>query len=203
MSSGAMIFSYKVDEEVELVLRDDSWAEVYSLLIENNLEHLRPFSAWISEGVNEEKAKEYLRNYRDAFASGDGVFYLGIVYKGQLAGEIGYNYITKDDKLCTIGYWLGKVFTGKGLVHRSLISLLKDAFDTRRLNKVILEIATDNLESQKVARSLGFINEGTLRQQAWLHDHFTDTRVFGMLKQEYETLKLSGMSRHPKNSHTG
>lgn len=183
-----MIFKHDIDEEVSLVLRDDSFIEPYVQIVQTNVEHLKPFSGWIPknpEDFDEAKAGDYLKKYREAFANGNA-FYLGILYKGQLVGEIGYNWINTEHKTCTVGYWLAKSATGKGLVHRALKELLYDAFVTRGLNRVVLEIASDNIPSQNVASRLGFTIEGTQREAEWLHDHFADMTTWSILKREYK-----------------
>lgn len=180
-----MIFTYKIDEEIELVLRDDSHAKRYVELVQNNLEHLSPYFSWATKDFNEEAALDYIYSYKMNFAN-NKEFYLGILYKGQLCGEIGYNFINRIHKTCTIGYWVGKAFVRNGIISRVMKALLYDAFVTRGLNRVALEIAVENKPSQKVAESLGFTFEGINRQGEWLHDHFADMKIYSMIKQDYK-----------------
>lgn len=179
-----MIFTHKVDDEVELVLRDDTFAEAYVNLLNSNYDHLKYFYPAIEKDMSEEVAKERLKECRDKFANELGTHY-GILYKGQLAGEVGYNFISDIHHYCTMGYWLGKSFTGKGIAIRAMRAMLKDAFLEKNLNRVMLEIAEGNMPSRNIAVKLGFTHEGTQRNSDWVGDRYESSMTFGLLKSEY------------------
>jgi ribosomal-protein-serine acetyltransferase len=179
-----VIFSHRIDETTELVLREQHHAWDYFKLINNNREHLRYFSGWLHPEIDGADAEKFLREYRENFAAGNH-FYLGIFHNGQQAGEIGYNEFDFVHKRTNIGYWLGKQFTGKGLVIKALRAMLVDAFTVRGMNRVELTIAEENKSSHMVATKMGFVREGTLRQAEYLHDRFFDMVMYSKLKSEW------------------
>lgn len=65
---------------------------------------------------------------------------------------------------------------------RALIDTLFSEYD---LNRVEIRAAVQNVKSQAIPERLGFTKEGCLRQCEWLHDHFADHFVYGLLKEEY------------------
>jgi ribosomal-protein-serine acetyltransferase len=58
------------------------------------------------------------------------------------------------------------------------------AFDTLKLNRVVIECASKNVRSRGVPDRLGFSLEGVLRGVEWLHDHYADHAIYGLLKGE-------------------
>lgn len=59
------------------------------------------------------------------------------------------------------------------------------AFNEWNLNRVEIRCATGNTASQSIPKALGFEEEGLLRENEWLYDHFVDHVVFSMLKRNW------------------
>ena len=102
-----------------------------------------------------------------------------------LCGAIRLKNIDRDDRKAHIGYFLGSAFEGRGIVTSSMRSVLAFCFDTLQLNRLELRCAAGNERSMAVARRLGFVHEGTLRQDEFLHGAFVDQHVFGLLRDDY------------------
>ena len=69
---------------------------------------------------------------------------------------------------------------------RACSALGTHAFDALGLSRVEIRCATENEKSRAIPERLGFTQEGTLRQAEWLHDHFVDLTVYGMLAGEWK-----------------
>jgi ribosomal-protein-serine acetyltransferase len=108
-----------------------------------------------------------------------------IWYRGEIAGQIGYNYFDWNDRRTEIGYWLGASFQGKGLITKSCRVLINYAFNELNLNRVEIRCGVENKKSRKIPENLGFREEGIVRQAEWLHDHFIDLVIYGMLANEW------------------
>jgi ribosomal-protein-serine acetyltransferase len=48
-----------------------------------------------------------------------------------------------------------------------------------------MRCGVENKKSRKIAENLGFTKEGVVRQAGWLHDHFVDFVIYGMLANEW------------------
>jgi ribosomal-protein-serine acetyltransferase len=48
-----------------------------------------------------------------------------------------------------------------------------------------MRCAVENKKSRKIPERLGFREEGTIRQAEWLHEHFIDLVIYGMLASEW------------------
>jgi ribosomal-protein-serine acetyltransferase len=63
--------------------------------------------------------------------------------------------------------------------------MLRHAFNTWKLNRVVIECATENTRSRGVPERLGFKLEGVTRQGEWLHDHYVDHAIYSQLSREF------------------
>jgi ribosomal-protein-serine acetyltransferase len=84
-----------------------------------------------------------------------------------------------------IGYWLAAPFQGRGIMTRACRAMVAYAFDTLRLQKVVIRCALGNTRSCAIPQRLGFKHEGIARQAEWLYDHFVDLNLFGMLASNW------------------
>jgi RimJ/RimL family protein N-acetyltransferase len=93
---------------------------------------------------------------------------------GELVGVVAFNNIEKTNRCATMGYWLAKSQTGRGLMTAAVKALINEGFQQLELNRVQARVATDNLPSQAVCDRAGLKKEGVSRQAEWLYDHFLD-----------------------------
>lgn len=179
------MFSHKIDEETELFLFDLRHSQELNDLITQNYEFIREWSAWLTEKNRPLKnTEEFIRRNLEQFKENKG-FAVGIRYQGKLAGQIEYNYLDWNNRKTELGFWLGESFQKKGLVTKSCKILINHAFQTLNLNRVEMHCGIENKKSRKIAEKLGFREEGTIRQSAWIHDRFVDFVVYGMLSGEW------------------
>ncbi len=54
-----------------------------------------------------------------------------------------------------------------------------------------MRCAIKNKKSRKIPEKLGFREVGILRQAGWLHDHFVDDVIYGMLASEWHNKSKS------------
>jgi len=65
-------------------------------------------------------------------------------------------------------------------------ALLRWAFDTLDLNPVQAETDTRNAASSRVLEKLGFVREGTLREDCIVDGEVSNTWVYGLLRREWK-----------------
>ncbi|MEP6704331.1 MAG: GNAT family protein [Acidobacteriota bacterium] len=180
------MFSYEIDEDTKLSLFELRHAEKLNALITQNYEHIREWSAWLKDKERQiENTQEFIERNLKRFAGNDG-FGICIWYKGEMAGQIEYNYLDWNNRKTELGFWLGESFQGKGLVTKSCCVLINHAFDELQLNRVEIRCGVENRKSRKIAEKLGFTEEGIIRQSGWLHDHFVDYVIYGMLSSDWK-----------------
>jgi len=185
------MFSYKIDEDTELRLIELRHAEVLNVLITQNYEHIKEWSAWLKDKERSiEDTHIFIKRNLMQFAE-NKAFGIGIWYKGEMAGQIEYNYFDWINRRTELGYWLGASFQGKGLATKSCRALIDYAFNELKLNRVEMHCGIENKRSRKIPVKLGFREEGVIRQAGWLHDHFVDYVIYGILASEWAMLTTS------------
>jgi len=179
------MFSRKIDNNSELRLIEPRHAEALNALVVNNYEHIREWSAWLTDKERPvERTLEWIGENMKRFGDGDG-YEIGIWHKGTIAGQIGYNHFDRENRKTEIGYWLGATFQGKGLITNSCKILIGNAFANLGVNRIEIRCGTENFKSRKIPERLGFKDEGIAREADWLHDRFIDLAVYSMLASEW------------------
>ena len=136
------MFSYRIDDDLELCLPEERHAEEAHALVRQNLEHLKEWLSWTTGEPSLEDTCNYIRGNLQRFAEYQG-FAMHIVFQRQIAGNVGYNTINWQDKKTEIGYWLGASFQGKGLMTKACRALVDHAFNELKLNRVEMKCAVD------------------------------------------------------------
>ncbi|SKC41431.1 GNAT family N-acetyltransferase [Krasilnikoviella flava] len=96
-----------------------------------------------------------------------------------------------DFRSATLGYCLGEATWGHGYATEAAHALLRWAFDTLDLNRVQSETDTRNAASARVLQKLGFVREGTLREDCVVNGDVSDSWVFGLLRREWQPLEVA------------
>jgi RimJ/RimL family protein N-acetyltransferase len=92
-----------------------------------------------------------------------------------------------DYRSATMGYCLDEAAWSQGFATEAAGALLQWAFDTLDLNRVQAETDTRNTASSRVLEKLGFIREGTLREDCIVQGEVSDTWVYGLLRRQWKT----------------
>ncbi len=179
------MFCQRIDDELELRPVDERFAEELTALVRRDLAHLRPWMPWATERYSVEDAREFIRRNIRQYADDQGFATL-ILYRGLVAGSIGFNNIDWANRKTDIGYWLGAAYQGRGIMTRACGALVAHAFTELRLNRVEIYCAVENRRSRRIPERLGFTEEGTHRQAEWVHDHFKDLVSYSMLAAEWK-----------------
>ncbi|MCE7981411.1 MAG: N-acetyltransferase [Caldilinea sp. CFX5] len=101
---------------------------------------------------------------------------------------IGWCVLMKWDptyRSAMIGYCLDEKAWGQGFATEAAGALLQWAFDTLDLNRVQSGADTRNRASERVLEKLGFVREGTLREDCIVNGEVSDTSVYGLLRREW------------------
>jgi len=85
----------------------------------------------------------------------------------------------------SMGYCLDDAAWGRGYATEAGRALLAWAFDTLELNRVQAETDTRNAASARVLEKLGFLREGTLREDCIVDGEVSDSWVYGLLKAQW------------------
>jgi ribosomal-protein-serine acetyltransferase len=184
------MFSHRIDEDIELRLLQDRYAEELFALVDRNREYLREWFPWLDGVIKVEDERKFDKKSLESFARGE-LLPLTIWYQGKLAGIVSLMDINASSRQGEIGYWVSEDQQGKGLVTRACAAVISYGFNELGLNRTVIRVAVDNLPSRAVPERLGFTYEGTERQSEWHHDHFKDLAVYSLLADEWRNREQS------------
>jgi RimJ/RimL family protein N-acetyltransferase len=85
-----------------------------------------------------------------------------------------------------------KSYWGRGYGREALGLLVDYAFLHRNAHKVWLEVHANNERAIRSYRSVGFIEEGRIRDNVWLDGKYVDELVMGILRSEWEEIRTRG-----------
>ncbi len=85
----------------------------------------------------------------------------------------------------SIGYCLAEAAWGQGYATEAARTLLRWGFDTLDLNRVQAETDTRNRGSARVLEKLGFVREGTLREDCVVNGEVSNSWVYGLLSRDW------------------
>ncbi len=133
-----------------------------------------------------EHAETLVKQHATIQAAGRGLRW-GIEEKGrpQLIGTAGFNEWAKGARRGGLGYDLARAHWGRGLVPEALRAILAYGFGEMNLNRIEAFVMRGNDRSMQLLRSLGFREEGILRERGAWKGGFHDLTLFALLKAEY------------------
>ena len=182
------MFSYRIDDELELRLPEERHAEESNALIRENYEYLAEWLPWVRQRSSVEDTLAFIRENLQHFAGGRD-FSMQIIFRGRLAGYVGFHNTNSANRKTEIGYWMAASFQGRGIMTRVCRALVGYAFDEWKMNRVEILCVTGNLKSRAIPERLGFTQEGVMRQAESLNGRFHDLVVYAMLASEWQAMR--------------
>lgn len=174
------MFYLEIDEEVTLKLLVLTDAERLFHLIDTSRHELREWLAWVDFTKIADDSKTFIDHSLQQYRENKGLS-AAIMYQNQLVGVVSFNDLDWDNRIGSIGYWLGSAYQGKGIMTRSVRAMVDYGFNKLALNRIEIRCIYENTKSRSIPEQLGFTEEGLLRQVDQLHDHYVDHVVYGMV----------------------
>lgn len=114
-----------------------------------------------------------------------------ITKTGDLIGSIGLFFVDDWNMSCEIGYCMGQNFWGHGFATEACKSVIAYCFDVVGFNRISACCTYWNKRSIRVIEKCNMRYEGFARQKYRHPDRFQDCNCYGLLKRDYEKIKLS------------
>ena len=140
-----------------------------------------------------ERAGRFIAACQQMAAEGSGarVAIQGVA-DGAFLGWCGVSGWNRVYRSASLGYVLDDAAWGHGYATEAARALLGWAFETLDLNRVQAEADTRNAASARVLEKLGFVREGTLREDCIVNGEVSDSWVYGLLRRDWRTTSSSG-----------
>lgn len=102
---------------------------------------------------------------------------------GEIMGTCGYVWLRTHRG--EIGYDLHSSFWRQGYMSEAVDAILDFGFTEFGLNRIEAVVMLDNVASAGLLRSLGFVEEGILRELEFFKDAFHDMRLHSLLRKDF------------------
>jgi ribosomal-protein-alanine N-acetyltransferase len=167
----------------QLVPRDAR--ELFTIVAASRPE-LGRFMSWPREMLSLEHARRFVTIGREGWLS-ERTARFGLFERstGGLVGSIEIDGIDLRRSQAELGYWLRTDRWGLGLATEAGQAILVYAYHALGLHKVRADVAVGNLPSARVLEKLGFVREGTLREDRPIAGVFHDHWRYGLLSREF------------------
>ena len=136
-----------------------------------------------------ERATRFIAACRQMREDGSGARF-AIEHAGAFVGWCGLKLIP-EFRSATLVYCFNEAAWGKGFATEAAQAMLQWAFETLDLNRVQSEADTRNAASARVLEKLGFVREGTLRENCIVDGDVSDSWVYGLLRRDWESRRSS------------
>ena len=179
------MFVLQVDSNITLRMLSARDAASLYKITNDSRDYLKKWLPWLDDTKSEEDSLSFIKNTFISYNNRTGMT-AGIFFNHNLVGVIGFNYLDFNNKIGSIGYWLNQKDTGKGIMTKSVSSLITHGFRELDLNRIEIRCAAKNKRSRALPERLGFKQEGYLREVEWLYNQYVDHVVYGILAAEWE-----------------
>lgn len=125
---------------------------------------------YIEDSNQEEKNKHF------AIADDDDIY----------LGTISIKNIDKKNKNGEYAIAVRKEYHGQGVAEFATKALLQKSFNELELNKVYLNVLSENTRAIRFYEKMGFIYEGEFREHLCVNDTYKNLKWFGILKEDFE-----------------
>lgn len=127
--------------------------------------------------------QRYEEELFDPISSGEFVQLL--VCDDERLGDVSLAPIDERRGWANLGYWIHPDHQGEGYATESVRLIVSYGFNELRLHRISATIAAPNTASRQVVEKLGFVHEGTKRDDAFLNGEYVDKEVYAVLRGEW------------------
>lgn len=108
----------------------------------------------------------------------------GVEVEGRLVGTVSLWRFDSYNRNAHLGIELAPDERGKGYGSAACRAVLDYAFVDRGLHRVQLEVLETNEQAIRTYLAVGFVEEGRLRESAWLRGRFVDEVIMSVLNPD-------------------
>lgn len=159
----------------------------WAALRERSREFLIPWEpTWPADDLTRTSFRRRLRRYlREVREDRAYPFFIFREEDGALVGGCTLSNVNRGvQQSCTLGYWAGEVYAGKGYVTKAVRALVPYVFEELRLHRLQAACLPENERSKAVLRRCGFREEGYARGYLRINGVWRDHVLFAMLRDD-------------------
>lgn len=135
----------------------------------------------MSSKTNED-VKQFIQN---AARPGNSVHYAFIDENDEYLGTVSLKNIDKKSRTAEFAIASRKRARGTGITQKAAIEILKIGFEQYGLNKIYLNVFSDNIRAVRFYEKMGFVCEGEFREHIISNNIKHNLKWYGMLRDEF------------------
>ncbi len=157
-----------------------AWAELRAM----SRDHLVPWEPlWPRDDLTRSGYRRRVRHYQREAREDQG-YAFSIFQSGddRLIGGVTLSNLRRGiTQAATLGYWLGRPYTGQGLMTDAVKSIIEFSFDTLRLHRLDAAAMPVNAPSIRVLERAGFEHEGFAKSYLKISGAWEDHVLYGLV----------------------
>lgn len=106
----------------------------------------------------------------------------------QIIGEVVFNEFDDCSNNVNFRVLMSQSYRNQGLGSEAIHLFIQYGFEQLNLHKISLEVFSFNPRAEHVYTKVGFKLEGIKREDFKYNDKYIDTKIFGLLKSEYDQI---------------
>jgi ribosomal-protein-alanine N-acetyltransferase len=123
-----------------------------------------------------------LRNYDENKCEFQAIF---LKETGEYIGEAGILSFNKQSNRSVLGYNLIYKFWANGYATEITKALVKYLFEMEKVERIEALVGDGNGASRKVLEKSGFVQEGLMRNFAYINNKYINVYYYGIIKKDY------------------
>lgn len=125
------------------------------------------------------------REYLEAANDRDDAVQLLVEVDGEPVGVVEFDPIDREAGVADLAVWVHPDHQGRGYAREAVELMCTYAFDELRLHKVTADAYASNEASRGLFESIGFVQEGIGREDAYFDGEYRDSVYYGLLEDEW------------------
>jgi len=133
-----------------------------------------------------EETDEQMNWYTNLLKSNTGIWWaIRNSDTSEFLGAIGINDLHSEFRRAELGFWLLPEFWGKGFIKEAADRVIGYLFKEIEIHRLEAYVETENKNSCKVLKKLGFQHEGRMVDCEIKNDHYISTDLFALLNPDH------------------
>lgn len=137
-----------------------------------------------------ESVLHFIQHAGTQLIDGNDIHYAIVDEFDEYLGTISLKDIDLTDKRAEYAICLRKKAQGKGIAAEATSEILRLAFEEYGLEKVYLNVLSENKRAIRLYERMGFTYEGEFRKHLFLRGEYKSLKWYSMLKEEYQMMYI-------------
>ena len=133
-----------------------------------------------------EKALNFIRNAGYELVEGGNLHFAIANEADEYLGTISLKELDLESRSAEYAIVLRKSMHGKGYAKEATLKLLEKGFEEYGLERIYLNVLSDNVKAQELYKRCGFVYEGESRKSVLINGEFRSLKWYSILKEEYK-----------------